>query len=193
MSKISEQRREDILKAAGIEFKANGVDRASISDIAARAGIGKSTVYEYFPSKADLLAAFCSRKLQELDALCRSIFAQDLPLRRLLIQFVEAIVSEMEHIDLPSVLTLLYNYPEIDILTRHAEDLWEHISTQLKQTLLRAQAQGELAAGLNLDAAACWLLSLPQPQLYLLLKSRDVDDPVELIVDYALNGLVPRP
>lgn len=193
MSKISEQRREDILKAAGIEFKSNGVDHASISDIAARAGIGKSTVYEYFPSKADLLAAFCSRKLQEFDTLCCSVFAQDLPLRRLLVQFVELIISEIEHIDLPSVLSLLDNYPKIDTLTRHAEDLRDHISAQLKQTLLRAQARGELATGLNLDAATCWLLSLPQPQLYLLLKSRDVDDPVGLMVDYALNGLAPRP
>ena len=59
MSRISERRRADILSAALTEFGLRGIEGASMSEIAARAGIGKSTIYEYFPSKTDLFIASC--------------------------------------------------------------------------------------------------------------------------------------
>ena len=59
MSEMRENRRSEILKAACIEFSENGYESAKMEQIAKRAGIGKSTVYEYFSSKNELLIASC--------------------------------------------------------------------------------------------------------------------------------------
>ena len=53
--KRGENRRSAILHAACKEFSEKGFAGAKIEEIARQVGIGKSTVYEYFPSKTDLL------------------------------------------------------------------------------------------------------------------------------------------
>jgi len=50
-------RREAILAAACDALAENGIAAVQIIPVAARAGIAAGTVYRYFPSKADLLAA----------------------------------------------------------------------------------------------------------------------------------------
>lgn len=49
-----EERRIEILHAAGRVFYLRGFEGAKIEDIAKEAGIGKGTVYEYFDSKQQL-------------------------------------------------------------------------------------------------------------------------------------------
>jgi len=49
--------REQIVRAAGTEFAANGYDASSVRAIARRAGVDASLVHHYFESKADLFAA----------------------------------------------------------------------------------------------------------------------------------------
>ena len=55
--KKSETRRQAILDAATGVFHEAGFDRASMSDICARVGYSKATVYGYFKSKEELLVA----------------------------------------------------------------------------------------------------------------------------------------
>jgi AcrR family transcriptional regulator len=47
-------RREEILEAAAMVFAEKGFHAATMEEIAIQAGIGKSTVYEYFSSKEEL-------------------------------------------------------------------------------------------------------------------------------------------
>ncbi|MDR0851569.1 MAG: TetR/AcrR family transcriptional regulator [Clostridiales Family XIII bacterium] len=54
MKEAKELRKERILDAAFQIFLENGYARAKMSDIAARAGFGKSTLYEYFASKEEI-------------------------------------------------------------------------------------------------------------------------------------------
>lgn len=49
-----EQRRNDILEAARQAFEEKGFHKATIEEIAIRAGIAHGTVYRYYPSKAAL-------------------------------------------------------------------------------------------------------------------------------------------
>ena len=51
------ERRGQILEAAGKVFAERGIHRARIDDIAAAAGVGKGTVYWYFPSKDEIVFA----------------------------------------------------------------------------------------------------------------------------------------
>jgi len=51
-----EEKKQEILKAAIRIFAQNGVVQTKMTDIAAAAGIGKGTIYEYFRSKEDIFA-----------------------------------------------------------------------------------------------------------------------------------------
>ena len=55
--KKSEARRAAILAAAAEVFRESGYERSSMSDIGARTGFSKTTVYAYFASKEAMLAA----------------------------------------------------------------------------------------------------------------------------------------
>lgn len=50
-------RRSAIVAAAWEAFRENGFERTTMSDITARAGGSKATIYGYFPSKDELFAA----------------------------------------------------------------------------------------------------------------------------------------
>jgi len=63
-----EEKRRLILRAALAVFARRGYDRATVSDIAAQADIGKGVVYDYFASKEELFAA-----------LFEFVFPQDAP------------------------------------------------------------------------------------------------------------------
>ena len=64
----SEEKRQAILDAAEAAFGRREFDEVLTDDIAAGAGVGKGTLYRYFPTKEDLYAATLLRVLAELDA-----------------------------------------------------------------------------------------------------------------------------
>ncbi|MGQ9859944.1 MAG: TetR/AcrR family transcriptional regulator [Thermodesulfobacteriota bacterium] len=49
------QRKEQILKAAERVFARKGFQESTVSDVAREAGLSEATIYEYFPSKEELL------------------------------------------------------------------------------------------------------------------------------------------
>jgi len=72
MDQASEERWRDLrrarlLEAAARVFTRLGYDSASVEDIAFEAGIGKPTLYRYFPSKEVLFEAVFARTLDELE------------------------------------------------------------------------------------------------------------------------------
>lgn len=64
---LSPEKQRQILRGAGLVFAQEGYEGASMSRIAAEAGVSKGTLYNYFAGKADLFAAFvdeeCSRTI----------------------------------------------------------------------------------------------------------------------------------
>lgn len=62
--------RERVVRAAAAVFAEKGLD-AGIPEIAARAGVGKATVYRSFPSKEHLVAAVASERLAWVTELAR--------------------------------------------------------------------------------------------------------------------------
>ena len=55
--KKAEERRDDIIEAAGELFLVKGYDRTTMRDVMARLHIAKGTIYHYFKSKEELLDA----------------------------------------------------------------------------------------------------------------------------------------
>jgi AcrR family transcriptional regulator len=63
-----EEKRTGILKAAQVIFARKGFHKATIAEIAVEAGIGKGTVYEYFPDKRQLFRGCIKLFMNEVQA-----------------------------------------------------------------------------------------------------------------------------
>lgn len=70
---VSEERKQQILNAATVVFARQGFHEARMEDIAREAGLSKGTLYLYFQSKDDIIAALLDhlyrRGLQDLQML----------------------------------------------------------------------------------------------------------------------------
>ncbi len=64
--KAQKNRREEIIRAALGAFGSKGFHNTRIEEVAAAAGIGKGTVYEYFRSKEELLSAAVGYEMEEM-------------------------------------------------------------------------------------------------------------------------------
>ncbi|ETW12503.1 TetR family transcriptional regulator [Roseivivax marinus] len=63
-----EEKRHILLVEAAQVFATQGMERASMSQIAAAAGVSKSLLYHYYPSKDALIFAIIATHLEALDA-----------------------------------------------------------------------------------------------------------------------------
>ncbi|WP_312280904.1 helix-turn-helix domain-containing protein, partial [Oscillibacter sp.] len=122
MSKISDRRRADILRSELTEFGLRGVDGASMSEIAARAGIGKSTIYEYFASKTELLVASCEMKIREIKEEIASIFNRDSSFSDQMELYVEMMLDMAGNVDFNEVVRV-FTRDSIDALETVVDDL----------------------------------------------------------------------
>jgi len=88
MKTKTEARRQSILQAAAETFREMGFERASMSDIRARIGGSKATLYNYFPSKESLFIEVVHQsKGLELEALIDALDPEAPDLRRELLEF----------------------------------------------------------------------------------------------------------
>ena len=55
--RLTDRKRDAIVQAAIVEFRANGFEATSVDKVAARAEVSKRTLYNHFPSKDELFAA----------------------------------------------------------------------------------------------------------------------------------------
>ena len=62
-----EEKRHGLLLVAARVFATQGMDKASMSQIAAEAGVSKSLLYHYYPGKEALIFSIVSTHLEELD------------------------------------------------------------------------------------------------------------------------------
>jgi AcrR family transcriptional regulator len=72
------RRRHDILDAVAQLMTVKGFQELSMREIGEAAGVGKSTLYDYFPSKDDILIAFVAEEVRHITILAQEIIAQDL-------------------------------------------------------------------------------------------------------------------
>ncbi len=63
-NQVLKETRRSLLEAAAEEFARQGYDRANVNRIAKTAGFSIGTVYNYFPSKRDLMYAFIDEVAQ---------------------------------------------------------------------------------------------------------------------------------
>src|SRR5580700_4792842 len=94
MKTKTESKRQAILQAAAEVFREVGFDRASMSDIRARVGGSKATLYNYFPSKEKLFfEVMYQAKELELGAITGALDPDADDLKQELLHFGQRILA----------------------------------------------------------------------------------------------------
>lgn len=106
-----------ITRAAAEMFLAEGFDRASLGQIAQRAGVSKQTIYSHFADKETLFKAICAELTEKLTIPLREALNPGADLRAALIRLGEGALAMMLHpasLDLHRlIVSAATRYPEL--------------------------------------------------------------------------------
>lgn len=89
----SDDKREAILAAASVEFGERDFHQVLMDDVSARAGVGKGTLYRYFPTKEELFIATVFRGIDEFHQQFLRVFAEEAPIEKILTDAVTRVLD----------------------------------------------------------------------------------------------------
>src|SRR5262245_399081 len=181
-----DDKRQRILAAATAVFAERDFHRVQVSEVASRAGVGKGTVYLYFPTKDALHRVALQASLERLAAEVETAAAADRPLDEVL----EAIVLSLlrffwrrQHL-----LTLVQRYEQRR--TRRAGARGNLVLFAVEQVLARHHLGG--SAGPR-HLAAAYLLGLARAAILEHSSDDRAEDVARQIVQLYLHGIADRP
>ena len=146
-------KRERILAAATAVFAERDFHQVLVSEVASRAGVGKGTVYLYFPTKDHLHRGALEASLERVAAEVEGAAAADAPAGEVLRQIVAVILRffwRRQHL-----LTLVQRYEQR--YGRRARDRRQRVLRAVEQMLARHRLGG---SGHARHLAAAFLLGL---------------------------------
>lgn len=102
----TEEKRQAIVDAAFQAFIEMGFEQASMSEIAARAGGSKATLYSYFESKEEMFAEVMSAAAQQEVSTAFELLDRTAPVRETLVRFGKRYLAAVLHPRLVAVRRL---------------------------------------------------------------------------------------
>jgi AcrR family transcriptional regulator len=90
------RRRHEIFHQVVSIFLKKGFQETSMQEIAAAAGLGKSTLYDYFKTKDEILIYFFEDQLADIAEAAQKIAVQNLPADQRLRQIMENYIENMQ-------------------------------------------------------------------------------------------------
>lgn len=165
MNDIRARRRQAILNAAIDEFCRCGFERARMDAIAARAGIGKSTIYEYFPSKLALLEAVGEMMYNRIAEEVGAIMNADTPFRTKAIQYIRMLERLMDQIGEHGMALFRQEASSLRICDELAHRYLEEVWGTLRTAVMQAQEAGELRSDVDPQLVVSMLIALPHPPI----------------------------
>jgi len=184
----SEQAEQAIIDAALELFAERGVEGVCVEAVAARAGVGKATIYRRWASKEELLiAALGSLKSPMSDPHGATV-------REDLVELVDVMVRDAADPRYARQFAMLHgegeHYPKL--MARYQETVIEPRRLVIRAALHRGIDRGELRADLDVDVAMLTLTGI--------VMARGKHDPTPAgpgfaarVVDELLAGMTPRP
>ncbi|MGL4414361.1 TetR/AcrR family transcriptional regulator [Roseinatronobacter monicus] len=94
-----EEKQRSILRSAAAVFAEVGMDKASMSQIAARADVSKALLYHYYPGRDALIFDILRTNLTELDEAIAAADRPDAPPRARLRALVHAVLEQYRDAD----------------------------------------------------------------------------------------------
>ncbi|GAA4921943.1 TetR/AcrR family transcriptional regulator [Streptomyces coeruleoprunus] len=191
----SERSRRAIFDAALALVGEAGYAKTTIEGIAARAGVGKQTIYRWWPSKAAvLLDAFLDLGAQAAEAYGEAEIPDTGDLEADLKHVLRATVDELNdpRHDAPSRALAAEGVINPELGAQFVERLLEPQLQLYVRRLAAAQEAGDVRPGVD-PRIALELFVGPLAHRWLLRTLPLTHAYADAVVDYALHGLAPRP
>ena len=177
---------ERITAAAAELLLLRGFDRTTVDDVAARAGVGKATVYRRWPSKEDLAVAAME-----------SLYSTEMPepdtgsIRTDLAQSYASVLAFVNTPDGEAFLrTSIAESVRDDRIAALHRSSTEQREQQTRVTFERAIARGEVRPDIDIDAAVQWLGGLLAIRAITHRPMPTVED-ADVLVEFTLRGVLP--
>lgn len=151
------QARDRLLHAAETCFSRYGVNRTKMAHIAQEAGVHRTTVYSYFPSRDAILAACFVRAAGEVVAAANPFFESDEPFSE---RLVKAMLIGLTTARSSPAMNVLTGQDELAQTRRAAEasEIWRtDIQSGLAKRFAAAAADGEIRSDVPPNALAHWV------------------------------------
>ncbi len=184
--------RTQVLEAAEELFRAQGYEETSLGDIAAYVGIGRTTLYEYFKDKEDLMVSLVEERLPDVIHDMVSSLPAGLShaerLCRLATRTVEFVATDPSlgiilHRDVPK----LSGSGQVRVRAAHGP-----LATEFTRLYRAGVAEGELRA-LPVDVAGRFIQDLIMSAARVLITSKEpprrMDEVTRALLDFLMNGL----
>jgi TetR/AcrR family transcriptional regulator, repressor for uid operon len=160
VTQIGDQRRREVLLAAGGCFARKGFHQTSIADICASAGMSTGSLYRYFRSKDDIIRAMVEDERRGSAALVESLAKQadfvaalEATFAEVLVSFADAGTNAMH----AEVTAEALRNPDIATLVRASD---EAIRTALTDVIRQAQHAKVIDGSLAPEVVAELLIAL---------------------------------
>lgn len=190
-----EERRAQLLAVALEVFARRGFGRAGHAEIAEEAGVAVSTVFLYFPTRRELIAAVLEEVGRFYVDLARAIHAQPKSCREILVEhraaFHDSVDSHPHHARIA-----------LDWSTAVREEVWpqyvafvERLVDNHVRTIRRGQREGGVSEDVDPETSARMLISSAQMTAQQKLTGADqelIDRMSALLIDAALGPASPR-
>jgi TetR/AcrR family fatty acid metabolism transcriptional regulator len=148
-SKKSPTRKEQILQAAERVFAQKGYQEATVADVAREAKVSEATIYEYFPSKEELLflipGATARRGKEKLEHVLQFIRSSADKIRAFVFDHLN---FYQNHPDYASVAMLILKSNRKFLETEAYKDVQE-LSRVLFQIIKEGMVSGEFRSGID--------------------------------------------
>ncbi len=195
-SRRSERSRRAIFEAALALVGEVGYQRTTIEGIAARAGVGKQTIYRWWPSRAAVLLDAYSDLADRAAAAVGEVGAAipdsgDLAadLRFVLRATVDELVDPTY--DIPTRALTAEGVVDAELCAQYVERLLRPSLKLYVDRLAASRERGEVRADLDLETAV-EMFTGPLSGRWLMRTGPLTHAYADRLVDYALNGLAPR-
>src|SRR5690606_5635041 len=136
----TEQRREAILQIARDAFCANGFEATSMSQIAAQLGGSKSTLYNYFSSKEEILLAVLVDGAESFSADVTALLCEVDDFKTQLLRFVESLITLLHTPEIIQILRVAISVGGTTEIGRRflelgTNDAWRQIADVIKEEI----------------------------------------------------------
>lgn len=198
-----EQKRRDILEAAGRCFAKDGFRGASISSICSEAKISAGHLYHYFASKEAIIEAMAETGLEHAEERFNHLMKSDNPIEALIAEIEQASthdcsaqdqqanMSAKKQLHLDMLAEAGRNPAMADIVRKHSAKIRGMLATLLKS----AQARGQIDSALDVDVATAILLSTIEGVGNLTISDPDLDmkKKLDMLALLITRFLLPEP
>jgi AcrR family transcriptional regulator len=185
------RRRCEIFDAAMHLFVEKGFNETSMREIGEAAGVGKSTLYDYFPSKDEILISFVVEEVRQMTAWAEEIIAQELSaaekLRRILRKHLEYMAANKL-----LFLKLTYETQRLSFESQQRIQMHRHAYQDMLCDLVREGIRNGEVRPVNPLMAIRGMFSLLTSAVY---TSRPTGSPEEMLMeafDIIFKGLEAR-